>query len=229
MTNHKNTESKTTRNRYKWIYDGVISKLYDRSLKIGLSIFGEKNLRMHVINLILPFVNPSDTILDLCCGTGTLTMMLTNSIYPDCKIIGVDLSKGQLAEAIKKNNFPNLNFRLMDASNLKFASEGFDIVLISAALHEMNKTLRYRVLNEVYRVLKKDGYFFIFDHHEPSEPKLRIFYNVYLGFWEKILSHSSEMQRNILNELKNVNFTILDQIIFNKKFYKFFQLIISKK
>ena len=229
MKRDKNTEPETTQNRYKWIYDGVISKFYDRSLKIGLSIFGEKKLRMRLIELLLPFVNPRDTILDLCCGTGTLTTMLTNSVYPDCKIIGIDLSKGQVAEAAEKNYFSNLQFEVMDAANLKFASEFFNIGLISAALHEMNKTLRYRILSEVHRVLKKDGYLFIFDHHEPSEPKLRIFYNFYLGFWEKLLSHSSEMQKSIINELKDVKFKLINQVIFDKNFYKFFQLIISKK
>lgn len=222
-------ESRTTQNQYKWIYDSFISKFYDRSLKIGLSIFGEKKLRTRVIELVLPHINPQDTILDLCCGTGTLTTMFANFVYPDCKIIGVDLSKGQIIEAIKKNHHSNLKFKVMNASNLRFASETFNIVIISAALHEMNKDLRFRVLHEVNRVLKKDGYLFIFDHHEPSEPKLRVLYNLYLGFWEKLLSHSSEMQHSILNELKEVNFTLTDQIIFDKRFYKFFQLIISKK
>ena len=118
---------------------------------------------------------------------------------------------------------------VMDASNLRFASETFNVVLISAALHEMDKALRVKVLKEVHRVLKKDGYLLIFDHHEPSELNLRIFYNFYLGFWEKILSHSSEMQKSIFRELKDVKFELINQIIFNKKFYKFFQLIISKK
>jgi ubiquinone/menaquinone biosynthesis C-methylase UbiE len=117
----------------------------------------------------------------------------------------------------------------MDASNLKLVSESFNIVLISAALHEMDKTLRSRVLQEVHRILKNGGYLLIFDHHEPSEPKLRVFYNFYLGFWEKILSHSAEMQRNILKELVGAKFELIDQIILNKKFYKFFQLIISRK
>jgi len=216
-------------NQYKWIYDRVISKFYDRSLKIGLSIFGEKKLRNRVIELVSPYINPRDTILDLCCGTGTLTTMLANSVYSQCKIIGADLSKGQIIEAIKKDHYSNLEFKVMNASNLRFAPETFNIVIISAALHEMNEALRYRVLHEVNRVLKKEGYLFIFDHHEPSEPKLRLFYNLYLGFWEKLLSYSSEMQHSILNELKEVNFVITDQIIFDKKFYKFFQLIISKK
>jgi len=117
----------------------------------------------------------------------------------------------------------------MDAHNLNFTKETFNVVLISAALHEMDNALRSKVLNEVHRVLKKEGYLLIFDHHEPSEPKLRIFYNFYLGFWEKILSHSFEMQRNILRELRGAKFEIINQIILDKKFYKFFQLIISRK
>lgn len=155
--------------------------------------------------------------------------MLAKSIYSDCNIVGIDLSKGQIIHAINKNQFSNLDFKVMDAINLRFAPESFNIVLISAALHEMDEVLRLKVLQEIHRVLRKGGYLFVFDHHEPSEPKLRIFYNFYLGFWERILSHSSEMQKNIFRELKSANFKLIDQIIFNKKFYKFFQLIISKK
>ena len=226
----KSSKQKTkTQDRYRWVYDAVVSKFYDSSMKIGLSIIGEQKLRESVINLVSPFVKRNDSILDLCCGTGTLTRMLANSVYSDCNIVGVDISEGQLYQAIKKNYYPNLKFKIMDASNLKFASESFNIVLISAALHEMDKDLRFRALQEVYHVLRRNGYLFIFDHHEPSEIKLRIFYNFYLGFWERILSHSSEMQRNIFRELKDVKFNPVKQIILNKKIYKFFQLIISKK
>ena len=218
-----------TQDRYRWVYDAIISKFYDGSMKIGLSIIGEQKLRKAVISLISPYVKHNDSILDLCCGTGTLTTTLVDSVYSDCEIVGVDLSEGQIFQAVKKKYLPNLEFKIMDASNLNFASESFNIVLISAALHEMDKALRFRVLQEAHRVLRKKGYLFIFEHHEPSEPKLRIFYNFYLGFWEKLLSHSSEMQRNIFSELKDVKFNPIDQIILDKKIYKFFQLIISRK
>jgi demethylmenaquinone methyltransferase/2-methoxy-6-polyprenyl-1,4-benzoquinol methylase len=221
--------NKSKQNSYKWIYDGVISKLYDRSLKIGLSIFGEKRLRKRTIDLIIPFIDINDSILDLCCGTGTLTIMLAESCPSDCKITGVDLSKGQISQALKKSQNKNLDFKVMDATNLDFASNSFNVVLVSAALHEMNESVRSTVLQEIHRVLNKHGYLFIFDHHEPSELKLRIFYNFYLGFWEKILSHSAEMQRNILKELRISNFKPINQIIFDERFFKFFQLIICKK
>ncbi len=216
--------------QYKWIYDNLISKLYDISLKIGLTPTGENILRMSVFNALLPYVNKGDKILDLCCGTGTLTILLSKLLYSDCKIIGVDISRGQIAQAQKKlgNNKENLTFKVMDAKSLNFKDENFNIVVISAALHEMDKNERLNVLREINRVLKKEGLFLIFEHHEPSKSFQRIAYNFYLGYPEKILSHSFEMQRNILMELKRTKFKIISQTPV-RKFFNFFQVILCKK
>lgn len=214
--------------RYQQIYNQFISRFYDIGLKIGLTPFGEKILRVSVFNEIFPYIKRGDRILDLCCGTGTLTVLLAKLIYNDCSIVGVDISRGQIAQAQKKAVFPNLNFLVMDANDLKFENKRFDKILISAALHEMDKNQRLNVLSEVHRVLEKDGLFLVFEHHEPSETFHRILYNFYLGFIEKITSHSFEMQRNILTELKNAGFNILSQTPI-EKFHSFFQIILCKK
>ncbi|NVM38633.1 MAG: methyltransferase domain-containing protein [Candidatus Lokiarchaeota archaeon] len=214
--------------QYKKVYDIFISKWYDIGLKIGLTPAGENILRTSVFKSLSPYIKKSDRILDLCCGTGTLTILLTRLLYKDCKIIGVDLSSGQIAKAQKKNRYPNLTFAIMDANDLKFSKDYFDHAVISAALHEMDKTQRLNVLSEIHRVIKKEGIFLIFEHHEPSKILLRILYNFYLGFIENITSHSSEMQRSILKELKKTNFRILKQTPI-KNFLSFFQIILSKK
>jgi len=94
--------------------------------------------------------------------------------------------------------------------------------------HEMNKVQRLNVLSEIYRVLKREGYFLIFDHHEPSKTSLRVLYNFYLGFSERLLSKSAEMQRYILMELKRTKFKIISQTPV-RKFFNFFQVILCKK
>lgn len=214
--------------RYKQIYDQFISKLYDIGLKIGLTPTGENILRTSVFRTLSPYIKRGDRILDLCCGTGTLTILLSKLSYSDCEIFGVDLSVGQIVQAQKKKISPNLKFAVMDANDLKFPDDFFDKVIISAALHEMDKVQRLNVLSEIYRVLKKGGHFLIFDHHEPVNPYLRVLYNFYLGFIEKLISNSAEMQRNILSELKQSGFTILFQKPI-KKFMNFFQNILLKK
>jgi ubiquinone/menaquinone biosynthesis C-methylase UbiE len=214
--------------RYQQVYDQFISRFYDIGLKIGLTPFGEKILRMSVFNTISPYIKRRDRILDLCCGTGTLTVLLAELFYDDCSIIGVDLSQGQIAQAQKKDIYPNLKFIVMDANNLQFNNESFDKIIISAALHEMDKKQRLNVLSEVHRVLKKDGRFLIFEHHEPSKPIYRILYNYYLGIIEKMTSYSFEMQRNIFLELKKARFKIISQTPI-EKFLRFFQIILCEK
>ena len=214
--------------RYKKVYDTFISNIYDIGLKIGLTTTGEKILRTSVFKSLSSYIKKGDRILDLCCGTGTLTILLTKLLYKDCKIIGVDLSFGQIAKAQKKNRYGNLKFAIMDANQLKFSNDHFDHVVISAALHEMDKNQRLNVLSEIHRVLKKSGILLIFEHHEPSKILLRILYNFYLGFIEKFTSHSFEMQRSILKELKNTGLKILKQTPI-KRFLSFFQIILSKK
>lgn len=214
--------------RYRQIYDQFISRFYDIGLKIGLTPFGEKILRFSVYNTISPYIKRGDRILDLCCGTGTLTVLLAELFYDDCTIIGVDLSSGQIAQAQKKDIYPNLKFIVMDANNLQFNNESFDKIIISAALHEMDKKQRLNVLSEVHRVLKKSGQFLIFEHHEPSKPIYRILYNYYLGIIEKMTSYSFEMQRNIFLELKKARFKIISQTPI-EKFLRFFQIILCKK
>lgn len=214
--------------RYKQVYDIFISKLYDIGLKIGLTPAGENILRTTVFKSLCSYIKKQDRILDICCGTGTLTILLTRLLYKDCEIIGVDLSSGQIAKARKKNIYFNLKFSIMEANELKFSNDYFDHIVISAALHEMDINQRLNVLSEIHRVLKKGGIFLIFEHHEPSKILLRILYNFYLGFIEKITSHSFEMQRNILKELKKTGFNILKQTAI-KKFLSFFQIILSIK
>ncbi len=164
----------------------------------------------------------------MCCGTGTLTTQLAKLLYSDCLIYGADISEEQIEKAKKKNIHANLQFMTMDANSLLFEDNFFNFVIISAALHEMDKTQRLNVLKEIYRVLKKGGYLIVFDHHEPKETLMRVLYNFYLGFPEKLLSNSAEMQRNILIELTQSKFNILAQYPV-KRFLNFFQNIVTMK
>lgn len=109
------------------------------------------------------------TVLDVATGTGSLAIELSNSA---AKVVGIDLSSKMLEVAEKKRKNNNLTFLQMDASKTNFKDEEFDIVTISLGLHDMPPDVRSLVLNEIKRVLKKDGKLYILEHDLPKDKLL---------------------------------------------------------
>ena len=94
---------------------------------------------------------PGERILDLGCGTGTLTSQIAAS---GSEVVGVDRSPEMIAEARKK--FPQLRFEVCDARSLPFSSE-FDAVFSNAALHWIPEA--ELVIEGVSRALNRGGRF----------------------------------------------------------------------
>lgn len=113
-------------------------------------------------------INPSNkSVLDVATGTGSLAVELSNSAK---RVVGIDLSSQMLDVAEKKRKKNNLSYLQMDASKMKFDDEEFDIVTISLGLHDMPLEIRTLVLEEIKRVLKKDGKLLILEHDLPKNP-----------------------------------------------------------
>lgn len=121
-----------------------------------------------VRNQITKEINPiNKSVLDVATGTGSLAIDLCKSAK---KVVGIDLSSKMLDVAEKKRKNDNLSFLLMDASNMKFNDEEFDLVTISLGLHDMPLDIRTLVLKEVKRVLKRNGKLYILEYDLPQNP-----------------------------------------------------------
>jgi trans-aconitate methyltransferase len=94
---------------------------------------------------------PGEQILDLGCGTGTLTAEIAAS---GAQVVGLDRSAEMIAEARKK--FPAIEFEVCDARELRF-SEQFDAVFSNAALHWIPEA--EQVVEGVARALRPGGRF----------------------------------------------------------------------
>lgn len=101
-------------------------------------------------------------VLEIATGRGANSAYLAEP-HPDVQFYGIDLSPGQLAYAEKRaRRFPNYFPTQGDYHDLsRYAPETFEIVFVVEALCYSRE--KGKVLGEVYRVLKKNGYFIISD------------------------------------------------------------------
>lgn len=112
-------------------------------------------------------MNPSDRVLDVCCGTGAQVIE-----YGRRGIVatGVDISPGMLTIAQRKGlkeNLDNVSFQLANADNLPFRENYFDYVSISFGLHDKPSSIRHRVVSEMKRVVKRHGALILIDFKVP--------------------------------------------------------------
>jgi SAM-dependent methyltransferase len=105
------------------------------------------DLGMPAVALLAP--RPGESVLDLGCGDGALSMRL---VELGCSVLGVDASPEMIAAARSLG----LDARVEDAHALPF-SEEFDAVFSNAALHWMKDP--EAVLASVWRALKPGGRF----------------------------------------------------------------------
>jgi len=106
-------------------------------------------------------------ILDVATGDGdfinTLMKMLKNYGY----FVGIEISDKDLKSAKKRFEGQPVEFLEMDAGYLKFEDDSFDTVCISYSLHHLENI--DRVLAEMKRVLKPDGYFIVQEEFSDGE------------------------------------------------------------
>ncbi|CAG8632726.1 4623_t:CDS:2 [Funneliformis mosseae] len=93
-------------------------------------------------------------VLDVGCGAGSWSFEVA-TIYPNAKIIGVDISPVQ-PSGIKPKNFTFFQADITDG--LPFADETFDFVFQRFLVGSIPKEKWFSVIKELTRMLKPGGY-----------------------------------------------------------------------
>lgn len=124
-------------------------------------------------------VSPGDTCLDLCCGSGDLTLLLAEEVGKTGQVFGVDFSVELLNQARQRPGKQEvINWVEGDALDLPFPDEYFDCATIGYGLRNVKDIPR--CLAQLHRVLKPGAKAAILDFHRPSNAIARQFQQWYL-------------------------------------------------
>ncbi len=174
-------------------YD-LAAVLYDPLLFLAL-----KPIRIAVMNELLK--HKDKAILDLCCGTGNQQKMLSKNGFQNLHCL--DLSESMLK--IAKSDSCPMKIYNEDATKTSFENESFDIIIISFAIHEKDRGTQKNLINEAYRVLKKDGLIlivdFVFDNKTTKFSKIGISIIERMAGKEHYSNFKSYIQNNGLSSL----------------------------
>jgi len=100
-----------------------------------------------------------ERVLDLGCGAGRHCVYLAKNNFD---VVGVDISMTALKianEWRKKEKLKNISLLEATMTNLPFSDFRFDAVISVSVIHHAIKKDSVKTMDEVYRVLKKNGVF----------------------------------------------------------------------
>lgn len=118
-------------------------------------------------------LRPGHDVLDLGCGTATLTVML-KAACPDARVTGIDGDPAILDIARTKTAGLAIELRQAMAYELPYAPATFDRVVSSLVFHHLADADKARTLSEVHRVLRPGGELHVADWGAPANPLMWI-------------------------------------------------------
>jgi ubiquinone/menaquinone biosynthesis C-methylase UbiE len=140
-------------------------------------------------------VKPGDQVLDVGCGTGSLTIAAKRAAGAAGEVHGIDSAPDMIELARRKATQvgAQVDFQVGLIEDIPFPEAKFDLVLSSLMLHHLPDDLKREGFLEIHRVLKPGGRFVAVDFDPPTRPLAR---------WLAVLFFGHGMLQNNLRALE---------------------------
>jgi len=109
-------------------------------------------------------IKEGDTVIDLGSGAGNDAFIARSFVGEKGKVLGVDFTEAMIARArdnAEKLGVNNVEFRLGDIDDMPVTSNYADVIVSNCVLNLVPN--KYKVISEIFRVLKSGGHFSISD------------------------------------------------------------------
>jgi ubiquinone/menaquinone biosynthesis C-methylase UbiE len=155
--------------RWPSFYDGLVN----------IMTLGQAN-RLRRMTVDQALLQPGETLLDVGCGTGGVTIPAKRQVGESGSAAGIDPDSEMIAIAHRKAKRAGLeiDFRVGVIEALPFPDGTFDVVTSSLMMHHLPQHLQVKGLAEIWRALKPGGRILIADMMRPSTSFLKRFFTL---------------------------------------------------
>jgi ubiquinone/menaquinone biosynthesis C-methylase UbiE len=178
---------------YRWL-----TPIYDPLLKWGMR---EEKFKRRLIERA--GIRSGQRVLDLGCGTGTLTIMLKQAVS-GVDVNGLDGDPDVLSIARAKSEQAHADIKWDEglAYELPYPDDSFNVVLSSLVVHHLTSENKIRAFQEVRRILRPEGWFQIIDFGRPFSPLT----NFQAGFMKNLEQAADNFAGRIAPMLQEASF-----------------------
>jgi ubiquinone/menaquinone biosynthesis C-methylase UbiE len=114
-------------------------------------------------------IHKGEKILEVGCGTGALSLLSKIAVGKSGEVEGIDISPKMISKARQKAKKANLkiSYRVASIDELPYSDNYFGLVISSLMFHHLPVKVKRKGLEEIFRVLKDEGRFFLCDFGSP--------------------------------------------------------------
>lgn len=190
------------------VENDFVAAVYTKLSSFYDLIFGPPLEPGRRVTLARMAIRPGDSILEVGVGTG-----LSAILYPPhCSVVGIDLSESMLEKArerVARRGMGNVRLLEMDAADLKFQDDQFDVVYAPYLISVVPDPVA--VAKEMKRVCKPGGRVIFLNHFQSSNGLLagveRLIspFTVHIGF-------KTDLDLNELLALSGLRATLIEKV-----------------
>ena len=127
-------------------------------LRLWLASWGREG-RFRDEEVRLARIRPGDRVLDIGCGTGSLTIAAARAAGPTGRVVGVEPGVEMIERARAKARRSKLPIEFVATAGeaLPFPAASFDVVLLSLVLHQLPSDPLHGTASQIRRVLAPGG------------------------------------------------------------------------